>query len=341
MTLLFCDGFGHIEDGYETAKWDAADVYGNVYYASTVGRDGGSGVYFHGNLGNLTKSLGGNYQTLIVGFAIKFSALSSNGYICSFIDTSSTQLVVDFLEDGTIFIDRYSGNRLATSDPGVLIANTWQYLEIKITIHNSTGSVALRINGVEVASASGIDTQYTGNAYVNIFRLSGSGSTYDTYIDDLYICDDSGSKNNDFLGDINITTLYPNADGTYSQFTPSSGSDHYALVDEAQLTNDDADYTESSTAGNKETFTFETYSGTTTILAVQSCMAVKNTDAGTLNVQPVLISGTSPTETDGSNYLLPSTTKCMMSIYEKEPIDDVDWTASKVNSSEFGLRIEP
>jgi hypothetical protein len=338
MTLLFCDGFGHIEDGYELAKWDYTDNAGYMYYESGTGRDGGYG--FRMTIGYVLQKTFSDLTTIVIGSAVKFTDLNSTRAFLTLYDNSSIQVYLLISSNGTISVYRYNGNLLASSSAGVIQSDTWQYIEFKTTIDNSSGIAIVKVNGVEVINESSLDTQYSASANVNMVQLlnNAGGSTY---FDDFYICDTSGTKNNDFLGDINITTLYPNADGTYSQFTPSSGSDHYALVDEAQLTDDDADYTESATAGNKETFTFETFTGTTTILAVQSCMAVKNTDAGTLNVQPVLISGASPTETDGSNYLLSSTTKCMMTIYEKEPIDDVDWTASKVNAAEFGLRIEP
>jgi hypothetical protein len=54
--------------------------------------------------------------------------------------------------------------------------------------------------------------------------------------------------------------MKPNADGNYSQWTPSSGSgaDHYADVDEVPAS--DADYLTEDAVGQKDSFAMETYS---------------------------------------------------------------------------------
>jgi hypothetical protein len=101
--------------------------------------------------------------------------------------------------------------------------NQFNYFEIKATIHDTTGSIELRINGVPALNLVNQDTRNAGTGVVNAIRIGGTNSFGPIWaMDDLYICNTSGSTNNDFLGDIRVDTLYPNADGTYSQWTPSA-----------------------------------------------------------------------------------------------------------------------
>jgi len=331
MALLFCDSFNHIEDGYETVKWDA-DYFAT--YATGVGRQGDWGMYFNGATYHLSKTLPSSLSTIILGAAIKTPGHASYELL-QFLDNGTLQIEIRIDTAGTIHVYRYT-TLLGSSSVGVFPINAWHYFEAKITFSQTVGSVEIKVDGSQVINLTGIDTCYTSNEFVTTVRIEGNALP--TYYDDFYLCDTSGTYNNDFLGDIKISLLYPTSD-VENDFTPSAGADHYALVDDPQLAAD-TDHNESSTIGHKDTYGVTSYSAGGTLIGLQICAACKNTDTGTMNVRTICKSGTILTENEGTSFALSQTMKGAMTVYEREPTDSVAWTAAKINAAEFGLKVQ-
>jgi hypothetical protein len=338
VALLFMDGFGHLEDDEELTKWD--EYYGSsaLTYASAYGRYGdygarlaSSGFYYIGK--NVTSS-----TTLIVGIALKQEDSLSTDEFLVFLENGSVQVELELQSNGAISVNRGSSTQLGISSAGVLSANTWHYIEAKVYFHQTAGTVDVKVDGASVLSLSSQDTVATSTASADGIQLYSGGEF--RYVDDLYVCDATGSQCNDFLGNVKIHTLYPTSDGNSSDFTPASGSDNYAMVDIAQFAGAETDYVESSTTGHKDLYGVTTYSGTGTIHGVQVNAIVKNTDVGSMNVRTLCRSGATPADNEGSDFALTSTYKAAMTIHEQEPTDTVAWTASKVNAAEFGIKVQ-
>lgn len=339
MALLFCDGFDHVDDGYELLKWDYVYNAAYVTYATTYGRDGGWGMVISASAFlTLQKNLSASPSTIIVGFASKIIYQYDTRFF-AINDGSDLQIQLWF-DNSTGALKVYRDTTyLGITPPGSFNASTWHYIELKVVFSNTVGSVEIKIDGTTQLTLTDIDTSHSGNEQCTGIQLLGQANNPWTFFDDLYICDTTGTVNNDFLGDITITTLYPTSDGNSSDFTPSTGTDHYALVDEAQLVGD-TDHNESSTVGHKDLYGVTTFSGTDNILGVQVVAAVKNTDTGTMSVRPLSRSGAIPADNEGDSFTLSQTMKAAMHVFEKEPTDDVAWTAAKVNAAEFGLKVQ-
>ena len=339
MALLFCDGFDHVDDAYEMLKWDSKG--GGITYSSTYGRSGGWGALLDYATSWIQKNLTTAISTVITGGAFKFYSSQTNYPFFVFMDGSDGQVSICLLSDGSIQVRRGSGfgTIIGTSDPGILTLLAWHYVEVKVTISNTVGSVEVHVGGSQKYLLTGADTQYSANATVGAVRVLNNYGNPGLYVDDFYICDTTGTKNNDFLGDIKITTLYPTSDGNSSDFTPSTGTDHYALVDEPQLLTD-SDYNESDTIGHKDLYGMTTFSGTSEIFGVQVTAAVINPESSAITAGAVSRSGGTPTDNDGSGHSVTQTMKAMSHIFEQEPTDAVDWTSAKINSAEFGYKIQ-
>lgn len=338
MSLLFYEGFGHVDDGYELLKWDAYASSFGVTYAAGYGALSDWGMRLEASISYyVEKIIGSDISTSIVGVRINPAILNDSNQIVTFMDSGTVQGEVRALADGSVGVYRGESTLIASSSGGKITASTWQYLQIKIKWHNSTGTVDVKVGSESIISDTGLDTSSTGNEYINKFRLCSNGGI--TYYDDFYLCDTAGSIRNDFLGDIRIVTLYPISDGTYTDFTPSTGSDHYALVDDPQLVSD-TDHNESATIGHKDSYGMTTFSEAGTILGVQICGAVNNTSTGSMSVRTLCRSGGTPADNEGSNFSLSQTKKGALTIHEQEPTDTVDWTAAKINASEPGLKIQ-
>ena len=215
-------------------------------------------------------------------------------------------------------------------------SNRWYYIEIKVYFHNSAGTVEIRVNGIAVYTTSSKDT------------LSGSYGTGDVFVlyapenncafDDFYLCDDTGSDNNDFLGPIKVETLRPTSDDGTQNWTPSTGVDHYALVDDANMW-DPAEYVQASGANIDDLWGYENLSKITgTIHAVQLITSVWTDTGVPRTLQGICKSGGTPYY--GTAKGVGATTEALPyeAIWETDPDTASAWTSANVDAASFGIR---
>lgn len=274
----------------------------------------------------------GNMATVIVGSAFYFDNDFSDRLIVLWEDDGATEgFNVRLTSSGTL--QAYRGNSLLATSGAVISEDTWYYLEMKVTVANS-GSYEIRVNGVNVLSGSADTRAGATNDYANrvefYIRINNN-----TFIDDTYICDASGSDNNDFLGDSRVETLYPTADGSSSDFTPSTGMDNYAMVDdESGGLDSDSTYVESSTTNHRDTYTFTDLTTINLIRGIQFTAIARKTDVTDYDLEPVLDTTAQAAVTvNDTNYAQFS------QIYENNPDTAAAWLDSEINGSEFGYEV--
>lgn len=336
MTLRFIDSFDH----YATA--DISQKYSDSTFPSISsgnGRRGTSCLRLGGTPNYVTRVLGA-HATWIVGFAFKVGALPGS-YLAFllFNDSSTAHVDIRLGADGTLRATR-NGTTLATST-NALSASTYYYIEVKVTIDDSAGAVEVRVNGSSTnwINITSQDTRNAGNASANVIRLQGMNGTSSADFEDLYICDGSGSINNDFLGDVRVDCYLPNGNGNSSQLvgSDSNSTDNYQLVDETSQ-NGDSDYVQSATVNNKDTYTVADMSHTpTNIFGTQLNMIAKKDDSGTRSICSVCRSG--GTDYDGDTQALGTTYVDYRQIRETDPATSSAWTRSNLNSAEFGVKV--
>lgn len=106
--------------------------------------------------------------------------------------------------DGDLTVDRIdSGSTVTTLDTaaGAISGVGWNYIEFKVKISDSVGTWDVQVNGVSVMSGGPGNTDETGAGRPCHLRFGHAGGLALDF-DDLYILDDQGSVNNDFLGDV-------------------------------------------------------------------------------------------------------------------------------------------
>lgn len=339
MALRFVDSFDHYVTADLAEKWSS--VTGSATISASNGRRSTACLRLATlNSVSVVKTLDAQ-TTWIVGFAFKVGTVgaASGQAIVALLDASTLQLDVRLNPDGTLSVTRNA--TVLTTSVFALATGTTYYIELKATINNS-GSYELRVNGANVTSGSGVDTQNTANATANQIRIgnssTGAGNANIDY-DDLYVCDGTGAANNNFLGDVRVDCLFTNNNGNSSQLVGSDGNstDNYLLVDEA-APNDDTDYVESSTVGNKDTYAFGNLSHTpASVFGLQIAMAAKKDDAGARSIQSVIRS--SATELDGTANPLATTYTYYLQISETDPNTSAAWTGTNVNAAEFGVKV--
>lgn len=337
MALLFFDGFDHGgNDSQATVKkWDA---YGAMIGPTTTNARNGVSLRMYVSE-DLTKLLPPG-TTFILGFALRLGNPPDPAYnLLQFREGATIHMSAHMTAAGLLVIKRGS-TPIATATVAVAL-NSWIYVEVKVVIHDTTGSVVVRFDGVNVpfdASLTGIDTRNGGTGLVDRVVLNGvHGSSPYTMIDDLYICDASGSISNDFLGICAIETLLPQVgNGDLVGLTPSTGTDHGALVGEIPPT-DDSGYNTGDTTGQTDSYNYPSLALPGSVLAVQTNLYARKTDAGARTVAPVMRLG-------GVTYpgtaVAPLTTyRYLPQVWETNPATGLAWTTADVAAMQAGMKV--
>lgn len=343
MSLLWIEGFeglGSTDSAHPAPTGVLTRKYGTVnwpdYMWLLAGRFGGHCIDFSGVWAELyTPDLTTN-ATMVVGLAYYFTA-AHTAKIVALHDGSTLGMNLKLAENGELAV--YRGTTFLNQTQGLgLHSGTWYYIEFKVLCNSSTGTFEVRVGGVNKLSATGVNTKAGSHDYHTKVGLFGPGSGA-CWFDDWYVLDGAGSANNDFLGNRKVVALFPNSDvGGYQDFTCSSGSDHYALVDDNPV-NDDTDYVESSTSGHKDLWDYPSLSGTgSTISGLQVNSMVKESDANPFTFNTLIKSGT--TEDAGTGEAIGSTSyKVLRRISETDPNTSSAWTTSGVNAAQFGIKV--
>lgn len=333
MSLIFCDGF---DDGLFASKWTGSSG------GTIVAGKNGNGVRIN-SVTPISKIFAPAYEhaTLIVGFAIKFTAVPSSGLTD----------ILQFRSDATasqhevLSINGFSqlvAQRFGTSSVGPVVnvaLNNWYYIEMKVTLSDTVGVIEWRLDGNVMYSSTSGDTKNNGTKTVFDSIQFGGTSTLSYVIDDLYVCNGAGSTNNNFLGAIAIESLLPDNNGNSSQFVGSDADsvDNYLLVDEAVPNT--SDYVESATVGNKDTYSFADLVRTTgNVLAVVPTIYADKSDAATRTAK--LIARSSGTEGLSDTKSLSIGWNAFSYPFDQDPNGNISWTISSTNAAEFGFQVD-
>jgi hypothetical protein len=345
--LLFIDSFDHYSLATMSSKYE---ILGTGAGASiTTGRFGNGFRIAGGNIGTNHKRhrfTTGTPTTIITGIALRFGSghNTTSHPVVQWIESSPS--IVGHIEmrlngANQLFFTR-GGTTIGTVSK-TLTDDIWYYVEIKLTIHDSTGALEVRIDEAVELSLTGLDTKNGGTGYIDIIGMGTAGGTfsesYEVDYDDLYVLDTTGSTNNDYLGDVHIAAIFPDGNGTTSNLVGSDGNstDNYLLVDETSAPNGDTDYVQSNVVGDKDTYPFQDVSFTTgDIYGLQINMYTRKTDAGVRQIAS--IARLSSTEVDGPNNVQSTSYIYYMDIREEKPGGGV-WTATDINNAEFGAKV--
>ena len=249
---------------------------------------------------------------------------------------------LQFAGSGTIEINDGGGTQLAVTSANTVSANTWHHVEVQAKCNSTTGYVELRVDGATVASVNNVDTTESGSEEWSCVALCAPGSVlYQMRFDNLYICNDQGSTNNGFLGECFVHTLKPTSDAGTNDGTPSTGNDHYAMVDEA-VPDTDTTYITVDTDGDKEMFGYETLSinSGAPVLGIQMASVGARRTAAFAKLKHVFESG--GTESSQNSHTLHGTANYMgvQQIQESNPDTSAAWTESEVNAGTFGVELD-
>ena len=255
---------------------------------------------------------------------------------------------VNITLSNSLFIDAYSGS---APQAGIYLSNTlvwsaqrgastvlatasaplpdyeWHHYKLYIYIADSFGRVKLDIDSINVIDFTGDTKPSTATTTDRVF-FGAYGSK--CYLDDLIIDDAQNWV------DVRFNGLIPNSDVT-TDWTPSTGSTHYTLVDEVPY--DDADYLETNTDAQQEIYGLTDWTGTnkTPQMTVTWVRALKTT-ADTQKLKLIVKSGA--TTDVGTAQDVYTTATYLNRIDETDPNTGVAWTDSGVDAMQIGYESE-
>lgn len=351
MALEWFCGYDYMSAMSELTTGIAPQITADAFSAIDTGvvrtgrasvRLGNSTTYFHKS--NMTDA-----ATRIVGTALRVAdplAVGQEPIIVlgdAGIASANAQVALVITTAGKLAVYRNrgqgstGGTQLGSDSTNILSASTWYFVELVATIHNSTGVVEVYVNGSKSGwiDLTGQDTQHTANAVSNAVALCGRGSSA-VYFDDTYILRTTGGVRTARLGDVKaVYKIASSGDGAVAQFTPSSGTDNGAMVDD--VTPDDATtYNASATVGFIDTYAFAAIGTVGTIYGLHNHSRLAKSDAGTCDAQTV--QRTSATNYFGTQLGTSTTWGYQSTLYEQSPATTADYTASEIDGSEFGTK---
>jgi hypothetical protein len=347
MSLRFIDSFDHYSTAaVMAAKWST--IIPNVYplIEAGEGRCGSNALHMGPSaIASVTKGPGWTTATVIVGFALRVVTQTSPSIIkfCYLANNTDDQLGLARGSDGSLVVlrmDNATGVVLGTSAVDVVRTGEYYYIEFKATIDPAAGAYEVRVNGVNVLSAAGVDTESTpAGAGVTQFRFA-SHLGIDNYFEDVYALDSAGgAPQNDFFGDSKVEYLQPDGVGANQAWDLVGAATHWQAVDDGDAPDGDTSYIHTATVGLTDTEAYApTGLPTGTIFGVQVMLYARKTDSGLRSIAPIVrhagadFAGTNVNPSFASyNYL--------MQLYETNPGTAAAWTIADVNAAEFGVRL--
>lgn len=332
-TTLFLDSFDHYDTSEIALKWNRVSG-GNTI--SLVNQRTGRACLSIGGAGSGPSLTFNNRTTVVMSTAYNpFGGLGGaplgldsdsigNNQIALFATSAGILQVITSFPGGT----RYTVPAQFNQQQGVYVR-----YELKVVIAGGTGgSFELRVNGLVALAVSGINTDPTGTGHANIFSLGGLGGGADSYHDDVYLADD-------FLGDIIVVEQTPNADGFYTAWTPLTGVNHFAMVNEIPP-DGDTSYVSSQNVGDSDTYLFPLPSFVTpaTVVARQTVHYARKDLAGTRIFAPLLRQGGA--DFVGADQSIGLTTYTFYKqAFSVNPVTGLPWTVSDLTSCEIGERV--
>lgn len=332
MSLLFWDGLDHYANNTDLRARAGVVQYANSSGGPATGRNGNGKKW----TGNLYPTFFQRIADQFIGASLTFGGSDVFVY-CMDTVANDVQVVVIFrIRNFTIEVWR--GNQvtlLYRSANNAWATNTDNFVEVRVKVDSSVGTVKVSMLGTVLVNLTGQNTKQTANATWDQAQIIGPDA-----IDDFYYGDTTtGSGSfpcNDFLGDIRSYTSFPTSNGTV-QWTAFANA-NWQEVSEVAF-DGDASYNLSSTVNQQDLFNIGAVpTSISGILGFQITAALRKDDAGARTVANVLKSGattsvgTARSMTD-TNYVYWSEQFIL------DPNTAANWTRANINAAQIGYKV--
>ncbi|MDW8068567.1 MAG: hypothetical protein RML46_06620 [Anaerolineae bacterium] len=328
MALIFFAGFdaGGTLEQYEFLTSGTASVdTGGRRGGRCMRLGGGSAYYVHASANGV-----------VTGFALSLLSLpSSDTVLIAWMDGGTTQVDLRVTPNGAIRATR-NGTNLGVSAANVLTLQSLQnyvFLEARVVISSSAGSVQVRVNNNTVLNLTNVNTQATANNTVN--RVEWRTVTIPTLIDDIHHYDTTGTDFNTFEGDMPVVLAPVSGPGDYAQWTPNGAPSNYDCVDDIPP-DGDATFNSTQQAGRVDSFVHAPVTGLAAVRAVKVMSFARKDDAAARSLElGVVIGGTFYS---GGQVALPDNYVWKSVYFTANPATNSAWTLDALNNAQIAYR---
>lgn len=374
--ILFLDGQHHLATAQLAAKWTAVNTGvtpGSTTW--TVAAEGRTANCIKG-VQTITGAAGylevaplmTNYGAWVpnsqgvCGFAVKVSSLTKLATspliaktFFSIYEGSGRIFYVTLNPNGT-FSHNYheeapfDSGYMGSSTQG-LRSNTWAYVEFKWTISTDVdsddGRWTTRLNTVQIFDVTGrVYGSSTTFSYlgvwdaVRILQLPFTATSESVRMCDFYLADQETHSTDyvlsDFAGDGTIGAIYPEAVGTYAEWTPLSG----ANVDNVKEhpPDDDTTYVAGADTDLRDSHVMQDVPIGAVILAYQALVYAKRTSVGSAVIKPTRRMGGVDYTDDGQGVASSDEYAYILQPYDNDPADGTQATEADINGMEAGYK---
>lgn len=350
MAAVFFDGFDYYTAGTTSAlplssRWTVVEPGTAGTTTLVTGRYPNSQAARvrsnnSGNASTISTVIGQTLTNFSCGFSIKISGTAVAYDIVTFTSIVSG---VDSLKLRLNSVNRdlqlLTGSTvLGTTATNIIPLDTWVYIEIECSLHNTTGSARLYINGAQILSVPSAAIPASGDTTIGVVKFSSGSNSYYIDVDDLYVSN-SATK----LGESRVIVITPNADTAQKNFqvNPATGlAGNFEAVN--GLTVDNSDWVYGGTSGWKDVYDLEDMPfNPAQIHGIQPIYVARKDDASDMNVRINLISGASTI--NGTTNNLTFATTSWYSYYDpiiyNNPVTGLPWKAGEVNGLKMGPEI--
>ena len=339
MSFYFIDGFdcypniNDTSDGLQ-AFWSVYNQYGDMSIGT--GRFGGQCItvngYINGNNGQFFKGITST-NTYALGFASRMNQFipgtTDYGFQFAIIGGSSIGIGMNANQQYYVYKD---STTLCTSSLFISVGS-WHYIELEVNLNSSTGFVNLYVDGLLQASFTG-DTGNTPCTSLGwgLYNAQDYLHTTNHSFDDVYVKNVATRE-----GERKVQTLVPASDYAV-QWTPSSGSTNYNLVNSLPVPPTTANNVSTITVGYQDLYNVTALANSPSIVSTVQIRVVGSKDAASpKQIATVIQSGS--TTTVGTTYAITNSPLYYTDIYDNDPNISGAWTKDTVNALKIGQKV--
>lgn len=337
-TIYWYDGFDVYSATADLAMNYISPNKGSIL--TTGGRFGGGAYAMQGGQQTIAKPVPSGLTDLWQAYASSFYFLATGDFPMGIFGSSSAtdggvEISVTYNQTtGTWKV--WSGYlKTVLGSVTAFVSAGFHWVDMRCVLDATSGVVEVWLDDVnQIINLTGIDTIHNGGvtefAYASPGDPNGGLSPTQT-IDDWFI-------SNYRLGDSRVEDLPPTSDASPNDGTPSTGTNHFACVDEPQWNTTDY-ITMANTSGKKEVYGKGNIVSTPTVIhAVKVFTIGQKSDAGSFEIEPGLISG--GVEGDGAaQQLLTTSWGVQTAIFQEDPNTSAPWTLSAANACDILYKV--
>lgn len=347
IATLWADGAENYDDRVYPTLADISTEMANGFWAAASGialsadNETGSYAFRMGNsVSSMRRSLLGDQTRVGVALTVKLEALPSilnTQWAVAQVRNAVNNpiLTVQVTPTGRVRLLDYTGAQIAISTREVA-AGVYNHFEVRVKT-TGTPHAAVRVNG---KTSFTVETDFAGTsededstpgvfpaALAHFGAISGSQTPMAngvTLFDDVISYSYEAADDATYIGMYGVYYLKPTADSALTQWSKSSGSSGYALINEVRP-DGDTGFIFTDTNGNKSSFTVEPLpTNVVSVLAVAPTMYARKTDSGPGSVQLGVKSGTT-TLYNGDDLPLLTDYGYQMVVFNQDPDTSAPW----------------